>query len=612
MNSPRVFGERAWRRLGDIRGVSALDPARVRDAADRVPPAPAIACALVAWPVWAATCAIGGVGGAALLWALLPLAATAVAGWVAANRFPAGERVDALLGARGLTLTVATVMSLAATDRLVGLGSAYDINPDELTYLNIVGNTLTHQRISFYDSYFFLHPPVFFLLGAAVLGVIPHSHDVLDEVQVLRGISALMGAGTAGLSCVIAWDVLRPDRSLSRGTRLAIAALAGVLVAVDPFALRINSLGLIDSTAVFFVVAGIAVVVRWGQRGGWSFPHAAAAGLLFGAGLLTKEMTVFVGLGPLAVAAALRWVPWRFAASACATAAWTYLWYPYLTYASGHWGGFQYDKLHGFLRLSGQVQISGFNQAKGPSLAETAGRLLVNYAVSYLILAAALPCAVILLRQPWVQQRLAGLWGLCAVVLVAFLVLKGTLEEQFFYYLLVPSIICFTLAGTRVVRSEWLRRRMGWTVAGACAVLVVFGAFDLVAYGLVRTRQDVGWRDMVAHVRSTLPPGTPVGIAVGAPDVTSWAYLVNQTRLSGADPPPRLRITSWPDVETPVRWVIVSSRLVDDGLVNIPPATLHALRARGHVRYTVDDDTYGTLTLYRVPRTVGAGKAAAG
>jgi hypothetical protein len=363
---------------------------------------------------------------------------------------------------------------------------------------------------------------------------------------------------------------------------------------------------------VFFVVAGVAVVLRWGQRSGWGFLHATAAGVLFGAALLTKEMTVFVGLGPIALAACLRWVPWRFALGVCATATWGYLWYPVATYGTGHWGGFEYDKLHGFLRLSGQVQISGFNQAKGPSLIETAARLLVNYAVSYLILGAALPCAIILMRQPWVQQRLAGLWAMCAVVLVAFLVAKGTLEEQFFYYLLIPSIVCFTLAGLRVARSDWLRRRFAWGPAVACAVIAVFAMFDLVAYGVVRTRHDAAWSRMVAHVRSTIPVDTPVGIAVGAPDVTSWAYLVNETRLSTSDPPLHYRVTSWPDTETPVRWVIVSSRLVDDGLVDIPPATLRALRARGEARYTVTGDTYGSLTLYRLPRSLASGKVASG
>jgi hypothetical protein len=602
-NTPRVFGQRASRRLGGLRDTRALDSAagRAGELADRVPPSLAVALALLAWPAWAAACARNGIDGGALAWALLPSVATAAAAWILAARFPAATRVRALTGARGLTLAAAVIASLAVTDRLVGLASAYDINPDELTYLNITGNTLVNHRISFYESFFFLHPPVFFLLGAGVLGTVPHPVHVLGEVHLLRVISAVAGAGTAALSAVIVWDALGSDRSLSRGVRLFAAVLTGGLIAIDPFAIRINSLALIDSTAVFFVVAGIAVVARFGERRGWRFRDAVAAGLLFGAGLLTKEMTMFVGLAPIVLAALLRWLPWRFAAAACGTAVWTYLWYPYLTYVTGHWGGFQYDKLHGFLRLSGQVQISGFNQSKGPSLTETAARLAVNYAVSYLILAAALPCVIVLLRQRIAPLRLAGLWGLCALVLLAFLVAKGTLEEQFFYYMLIPSIICFVLAGLHLVRSPFVRSRVAWAPLGACAVVGLLGVYDLAAYAMVRTRHDDGWQQMIGHVRATIPSGARVGVAVGAPDVTSWAYLVNDTRLSGRDPRLHYRVTSWPDTSAPVRWVIVSSRLVNDGLVAIPAATLRELHTEATAAYAVDDETYGTLTLYRLP-----------
>ena len=50
-----------------------------------------------------------------------------------------------------------------------------------------------------------------------------------------------------------------------------------------------------------------------------------------------------------------------------------------------------------------------------------------------------------------------------------------------------------------------------------------------------------------------------------------------------------------------MRWVIVSSRLVNDGLVAIPTATLRELRTQATAAYAVEDETYGTLTLYRLP-----------
>ena len=96
---------------------------------------------------------------------------------------------------------------------------------------------------------------------------------------------------------------------------------------------------------------------------GQAFCGACVGGALFGLGLLTKDMTVFVTLLPLGVCWLFDWcLPRRSAVLVAGAAVLLYLPYPVLVLLSGDGAALAAGKLSGLARLIGMVKSPAFDR----------------------------------------------------------------------------------------------------------------------------------------------------------------------------------------------------------------------------------------------------------
>jgi hypothetical protein len=130
--------------------------------------------------------------------------------------------------------------------RAIYLGRSFDIFFDELIYLHISENVAQGLGVKYYASPFYLHPPLFFLIEGAYLRLTTPIGTIIDHVYATR----YLNSAFAGLSAVLLFLI---------GRRVAgwwAGLLAASVFALDPFMIRINSRNLLETMAMFWVLAG--------------------------------------------------------------------------------------------------------------------------------------------------------------------------------------------------------------------------------------------------------------------------------------------------------------------------------------------------------------------
>ncbi|NNE44189.1 MAG: phospholipid carrier-dependent glycosyltransferase, partial [Gemmatimonadetes bacterium] len=175
-----------------------------------------------------------------------------------------------------LLAAVSLVLNLTRID------VAPDIHGDEIMYYQAGTSVAREGRLAWLENVpVWVHPPLFFLTEAAVVTFLPEDVDIFHGIHVVRGVGAVFGAlTTAALFLLVAGAF---------GVRAGIFA-AGLFL-LDPFVLRICRRIMLESQMQFFLVAGLLVVQRAGERLTWG--RGAAAAVLFGLALLTKEIALF-------------------------------------------------------------------------------------------------------------------------------------------------------------------------------------------------------------------------------------------------------------------------------------------------------------------------------
>src|ERR1017187_10340090 len=96
--------------------------------------------------------------------------------------------------------------------------------------------------------------------------------------------------------------------------------------------------------------------------------------------------------------------------------------------------------------------------------------------------------------QAWARDRVLGMWCAGGSALPVFAVLfHGTLEEQMFYYLLLPSVVAIAAMAPRAAR--YLARRSGpklaWVPVAVILVLMTAGG---AAWYHVHSSPDNGYQ----------------------------------------------------------------------------------------------------------------------
>jgi hypothetical protein len=473
-----------------------------------------------------------------------------------------------------LTLWAAALFAgLALVLRLIEIRSATELHIDEVTYTEIAASVAAGHGVQLHGEAFNLHPPAFFYVLGAIMRLLgPSSQPTsVEHILDLRLVPAIIGSCTVALLTTL----------VSRTAGLAAGALAGLLYALDAFVIRFDSRLFLEAQTMFFVIAGVLAFTA--RR------SPVLGGLAFGLALLTKDTAAYLTVLPLLLVAAFVPTPGlrRKALIAVAIAIGVYLAYLLVVLAGGGIVPLLDEKTSGLLRLLGVRQETGFNRAGGVTLIETLRRNLPLYGASYALCGIGTLCALARVRQIRSGTAPLGLTLLVAVQLGAFVhlvygVFVGTLEEQMFYLLAVPSLACVALALPLLrARRAWLRP----AAAAICALWLLASAGSWIA---LRAAGDDTYRSYAAWTQANLPAGARVAVT------EEIAQFVEHDAVVGEWNTPReVR-------DSGAQYALISTRLVQDGFGLAGAGLERWLDRNGRVIFSARGRTLGELRLYKV------------
>ena len=482
--------------------------------------------------------------------------------------------------------------------RAFRLDVSWDVFIDEIYYLRISQNVLHTLWVYGEEGPFYLHPPGLFFVEAAYIKLLGIRGDLIHQIYGVR----YLGAAFAGLSAgVLLWS----------GRRLAgwpAGIAAAVIFALDPFSIETNSHNMLETPTVLWMLLGYGVLFSALVRGASqpvSWRRAIVAGFLFGLALLTKEVSLLITLLPLGVCFVFGWaLPRKLSLLAVVVALTVYAPYPLVVYIRGDWGDFLYQKFAGISRLAGLIHITGFNQRGGPSFLDAIVSRLDEYATTYVLLATGAVAACVLLLADLgaaPAQRLLASWTSGAYAFLTYAVVFGTLEEQYFYYLIVPSILATVVTTALILRKVLANNRTrgmlapthGWlALEAAAAVSVVFlilwNACVWQTWVVVHTVPDNGYQRLTAYVEE-LPPGDRIALT----DETQ-ALLMEESGSGG-----RYEAVG-PLLADNVDYVVVNSDLATKGYERPPPEVYRWVRNHGRLVYGFEDRDSDLLGVWRL------------
>ena len=191
-----------------------------------------------------------------------------------------------------------------------------------------------------------------------------------------------------------------------------------------------------------------------------------------------------------------------------------------------------------------------------------------------------------------------ALWYVSAGFALAYAVLKGTLEEQELYLLLVPTIVVVVLAGVRPseLRTQRHRRPVSVARVGTLLVLAMTLVWSGVTYAGGRSHPDDGYARMRQYMVKHVPEGASVTSLSGSASlVLRDHYRVGQWRT------PQER------AKAGVEYVVVPWRLVEQGYAPFTARQTEVLTGQGERVFSFHGHTYGTVAVYRLPLPSAAG-----
>jgi predicted membrane-bound dolichyl-phosphate-mannose-protein mannosyltransferase len=492
---------------------------------------------------------------------------------------------------------------LALALRLWRIVPAYELFIDEVTYTDLAGNLARGQGLTLDGEHpFLLHPPLSFLGMAAAMHVVGADTTLDDAIWLLRPYIAVWGALCVALTFVVMHRVVGP----------VIAALAALLLAMDPFGIRFDSRVLMEAEAQAVVLGTMtALVLALGARGRRSrFAAVTTAGVLAGVAMCTKETFGLVALAVLVMFAVTGWALRRrevgyvlalalglYAVNSAVLV---------LLYGLGPWWS---ARTGGLSRLVGTTQITGFNAPTTEvSLGSRALANLDQFATSYVVLLGGTAAAVALAVSAWVRWRRTGsaartlaekgrvvvaAWGLASGGLLAYATLLGSIEEQMYYIALAPCAIAAVVAGSDFVRS-WPRRRV--PAAALALTLTAIVVTDAAVWWRTHTTVDNTYAQFMAWA----PENIERGSVVSATDVSSQFLLRQDVLLGKWTTPEEL-------TRNRVDYVLVVAELVEQGYSIADPSFVSYLDVHAPVVFGVDGRSTGALRLYDVrPLTGGS------
>lgn len=189
-----------------------------------------------------------------------------------------------VMGSRNVyPLVVGGIVVLAALLRLPNLGTNPGWDGDEGYNLNIAANLASGRHQMFALDYVFVqHPPLFFLMAAALFHLIPVG------ITALRLLAVAFALGTMPLIAAVASELAGDDRAAGRRA----GALAALVYAAAPVVVVQNRFGYTYNGLAFWGMLVLYAVLR--QRNGGSRVVLLGAALATTAALTTDQEGVYL------------------------------------------------------------------------------------------------------------------------------------------------------------------------------------------------------------------------------------------------------------------------------------------------------------------------------
>jgi hypothetical protein len=379
-----------------------------------------------------------------------------------------------LLGRRWRAARVWAVVAAACTVigsvfMLWNLHHSPDTQYDEVVYSRADQAVAQDWRLTWTNRPLFVHPPLSFLIQAAWL----HLRGVADQPLVDVIDSTRLFAASTSVANVVLLSMLayRLIPSAQPRLRITLTLLTALLTASDPLLVRYGRMAMIEPLAVFSCL--IVLHVAWSLRTQRASLYIPIVGLLSGLSLLTNEICVFMLLTPVVYAVIGR-DRRLLRRSAAALATGIAIWSIFLVWSIqlGLFGSFVDVKTVTFQRLLGTVQNTGWNQP-GVSFLDGLATQAGQYASSYLVLAiGGLALVWLVLHRGGQEHRWLLAWLITSYAFGAYTVLLGTLNEQFFVYVMPAAMVSTVLVAEAVAG----RRIWSSALAGLAAGAVLFSS----------------------------------------------------------------------------------------------------------------------------------------
>jgi O-antigen/teichoic acid export membrane protein len=493
---------------------------------------------------------------------------------------------------------------VAAVALLYNISTSPDVLYDEAAYTFAAQSVAAGWHLTLDNQPLFVHPPLMFLFQAAWLLVTGHAHGPLaPAIRVARLLAGTVGVADVLLIAVLAYRLTAASPHGNPWRRRVITGVTAVLAALDPVLARYDRQDVIEPFALLMSL--ILLHAAWQLRSRGALTYVATTGLLGGLALLTNEITIcLVAVPPLfALLERDRRLIRRTGAALAIAIGFLGLF--------GLWGAelglpgeFATVQTATLRRMLGLVQITGLN-VPGVSLAGALARSVAEYSSSYLVLAAGL----IALAWCWGRRNTPNgnfltAWLTASYATGGYIVAVGTLNEQFFVYLLPAAIVGSVLLADALL-TGWARRiardlaRFGWGPAGALrrpVAVGVIGCVGLVSLSAVSWASNYGGpSDGVVLIDKFIAATLPSCAVVNASgDPQKFSYLLPGRYFSYFSVGPAALAYG-------VHYFLLAPVDATEHAGNMSPALAGWIKAHGTRLASYPSQVYQTVQLWQVP-----------
>ncbi len=489
---------------------------------------------------------------------------------------------------------------VAAFALLYNLSTSPDVLYDEAAYTFAAKQVALGWHLTLDNNQpLFVHPPLTFLLQAAWLRSSGHAAGALAAaIPVARLLAA--SAGIADVLLVSALAYRLAGGAGPRRRRL-VTGVTAVITAFDPVLTRYDRQDVIEPFAL--CISLLTLHAAWRLRDRRGLVYVSVVGLLGGLALLTNQITICLIVVPplFALLERSRLLLRRSLAALAISVGFLgvfLLWSAELGLA----GSFLTVQTATLRRLIGLVQITGLN-VPGVSLVGSLLYSVTEYSSSYLVLAVGAAALV------WCWSRTNGssgnflmAWLVASYAFGAYIVAVGTLNEQFFVYLLPASIVGTVLFADALV-AGWLRlarcRRAGRHRARSSRLPLVAAAVGLAG---LTTLSAVSWfsnygspSNGVVLVDQFIANKLPACAAVNASgDSDKYSYLLGGRDFTSFAVGPAA-------IADGVHYFILSPNDAAEHTGNMSPALATWITDHGRRLADFPSQVYQTVQLWYVP-----------